>query len=176
MWSSRARPAFALWLIVSTVPGVLTAAPASAQAPAPAPASSPASSPAPASEASRVESSTGRPIVWVGATIFSLSYIAAALAATTSYTSDVEVTTPHGALWIPAVGPFIVMGKTSGAGDEILLALDGLAQIGGLTLFIYGQTTPKSAAPSPSADRNVTISIAPLVTRTTGGVAVFASF
>src|SRR5277367_3902028 len=117
----------------------------SAPAPAPAPgsASTSAAAPAPAASSSSAPSrelaeiehdskSTGRPLVWIGASIFSVSYIAAALDATTSYLSDTDITTPHGALWIPVVGPFIVMGKTSGGGNEFLLALDGAAQIGGL--------------------------------------------
>jgi hypothetical protein len=184
----REKSARLVVLIGSLLAVVASASPAFAQAPAvapaPAPAPGPASAPAPASasapspasEASRVEASTGRPIVWIGASIFSLSYIAAALAATTSYPSDTDVTTPHGALWIPVVGPFIVMGKASGAGDEILFALDGVAQIAGLTLFVYGQTTPKTAPLATDARRAVTISVAPLITRSTGGATVFAAF
>ncbi len=186
MWSSRTAgrtnrtkaPALAL---ATCLAALATASPAPAQPPAPAPA--PASAPAPtptlqlsheAQQLEKASPTTGRPIVWIGATIFTLSYIASALVATTSYHSDTADTTPHGALWIPVVGPFIVMGKSSGAGPEILLALDGAAQIAGLTLFVYGQTTPKS----PRADDTpeVTVSVAPLVARGTGGASVFAAF
>ncbi len=148
-------------------------APAQAQAPASALAPAPALSPE-AQQLEKAPPTTGRPIVWIGASIFTLSYIATALVATTSYTSDSADTTPHGALWIPVVGPFIDMGKTSGAGHEVLLALDGAAQIAGLTLFVYGQTTPKS--PRPDDTPEVTVSVAPLVARGTGGASVIAAF
>ena len=175
MWSSRAvgltnrttAPALAL---ATCLAALATASPAPASAPAPAPTLSPE-----AQQLEKAPPTTGRPIVWIGATVFSLSYIAAALTATTSYTSDSADTTPHGALWIPVVGPFIVMGKSSGAGHEFLLALDGAAQIAGLTLFVYGQTTPKSPQ-RPDDTAQVTVSVAPLVARGGGGASVFAVF
>lgn len=193
MWSSRTAgltnrttaPAVAL---ATCLAALATASPASAQTQSAsqtlpggrAPASTSAAPPAPLSpEAQQLEKaapSTGRPVVWIGATIFSLSYIATALVATTSYTSDSADTTPHGALWIPVVGPFIVMGKSSGAGHEFLLALSGAAQIAGLTLFVYGQTTPKSAQRPDDAGARATVSIAPLVAPGTGGASVFAAF
>jgi hypothetical protein len=186
MWSSRAvgltnrtsAPALGL---ATCLAALATASPAPAQPPAPA--SAPASAPAPApahplspevQQLEKAPPTTGRPIVWIGASIFSLSYIATALVATTSYLTDSADTTPHGALWIPLVGPFIVMGKSSGAGHEFLLALDGAVQITGLTLFVYGQTRPKS--PRPDDTPEVTVSIAPLVARGTGGASVLAAF
>ena len=184
MWSSRAKGRGLGWRItlaaglagVASAPGARADAVPATTVPATTPSSAPSQ---PLSlEVEQLEKeppTTGRPMVWVGATIFSLSYIAAALTATTSYTSDSADTTPHGALWIPVVGPFIVMGKSSGAGHEFLLALDGAAQIAGLTLFVYGQTTPKSPQ-RPDDTAQVTVSVAPLVARGGGGASVFAAF
>jgi hypothetical protein len=187
MWSSRVRT-LALGSCVVLVTSASTAhadgsAPAlqsgSASVAAAVPPASASSSPAtPSPEQAEIEhdeKSTGRPLVWIGATIFSVSYIAAVLRATTSYPSATDITTPHGALWIPVVGPFIDMGHTSGAANIFLLALDGAAQIGGLTLFVYGQTTP-STTHARDVGKTVTIRVAPVLAPGTGGAAVFAKF
>jgi hypothetical protein len=184
MWSSRLATA----AIGSCLSMVTIASSAHAEGSAPAPpsggasiaAAAPASSSpvAPSLEQREIEhdeKSTGRPLVWIGATIFSFSYIAAVLRATTSYPSSTDITTPHGALWIPVVGPFIDMGHTSGGANIFLLALDGAAQIGGLTLFVYGQTTP-STTHARDVGKTVTIRVAPIVAPGTGGVAAFARF
>ncbi len=187
MWSSRVRTL----ALGSCVALVTTVSSAHAEGAAPAPQSGSASvaaaapaalasssSAAPSPEQEEIEhdeKSTGRPLVWIGATIFSLSYIAAVLRATTSYLSSTDITTPHGALWIPVVGPFIDMGHTSGAANIFLLALDGAAQIGGLTLFVYGQTTP-STTHARDVGKTVTLQVAPIVAPGTGGAAAFVRF
>ena len=203
MWSSRAKGRGLAWCVALAVglAGVMSAPGARADGvpatPGPAstaaPVTSPVSTPAPTAptvpssapshtlspEAEMLEKApptNGRPMVWIGATVFSLSYIAAALAATTSYVSSTDITTPHGALWIPFVGPFIDMGHTTGAADIVHLALDGAAQIGGFTLFVYGQTKPKAALPDGGSGPAVTIRIAPVVGPGTGGASVFARF
>jgi hypothetical protein len=187
MWSSRAKGRGLAWLVAlaAGLGGVTSASGARADA-VPAttvPVTTPAPSTAPShplspevEELEKTPPTTGRPMVWIGATIFTLSYIAAALAATTSYLSDTDITTPHGSLWIPFVGPFIDMGHTSGAGDIVLLALDGAAQIGGFTLFVYGQTTPKKATPDDEPEKAVTIRVAPVIGPGTGGASLFARF
>ena len=191
MWSSRGKGRRLGWRVAVAVglAGMMSAPGARADA---VPTTSPGSTPVPATpvppaapshplspEVEQLEKeppTTGRPMVWVGATIFSLSYIAAALAATTSYPASTDITTPHGSLWIPFVGPFIDMGHTRGGADIVLLALDGAAQIGGFTLFVYGQTTPKKAPPDDEPEKAVTVRIAPVLGPGTGGASVFARF
>jgi hypothetical protein len=201
MWSSRAKGRGLAWRValVAGLAGVTSASGARADA-VPAATTGLASTPVPATtgpaatpvsattttpshplspEVEQLEKApptTGRPMVWIGATIFTLSYIAAALVATTSYPSSTDITTPHGSLWIPFVGPFIDMAHTSGAADIVLLALDGAAQIGGFTLFVYGQTVPKTSMPDGNQAPAVTIRVAPVVGPGTGGASVFARF
>jgi hypothetical protein len=187
MWSSRARGSGLAWLVAlaAGLGGVTSPSGARADAvPAttvPVTTTVPSTAPShplspEAEELERAPPTTGRPMVWIGATIFTLSYIGAALAATTSYLSDTDITTPHGSLWIPFVGPFIDMGHTSGGGDIVLLALDGAAQIGGFTLFVYGQTLHKKAMPDGDPGTALTIRVAPVVGPGTGGASVFARF
>ena len=71
-------------------------------------------------------------LVSAGASIFVLSYLASSVAATTAYDDPGGSTSTRGALWAPAAGPFIQMARESSAGIEVLLALDGVAQLGGL--------------------------------------------
>ena len=53
------------------------------------------------------------------------------------------------------------MASTGGAGWNALLAADGLAQIGGLALFVYGLTTPRPAAARSSNAVAPGLSISP---------------
>jgi hypothetical protein len=50
----------------------------------------------------------------------------------------------NGALWIPAVGPFIQMASSSSATGNLFLALDGAIQSGGLAMIIYGIVSPRT--------------------------------
>ncbi len=77
-----------------------------------------------------------------GATAFVLPYLASAVAATTGYPQPDGDSTPRGVLWVPAVGPFIALGDGYDALASFFLVLDGVAQIGGLSLFVYGLALP----------------------------------
>jgi len=111
-------------------------------------------------------------LVWAGASLFTLTYLASAVGATTAYADDAGTASSRTLLWVPAVGPFIMMGSISGIGWDALLALDGLAQIGGLTLFVYGLASPpaRSAADAPK------VSIAPFAVRGASGAALVGTF
>jgi hypothetical protein len=79
--------------------------------------------------------------VIAGAVVFGLLYLFSTLAAAI----DSEVNSGSGGpLLVPAIGPFIQMGSTSDSIGTWALAVDGLAQTGGLALLIYGIAAPKT--------------------------------
>jgi hypothetical protein len=115
-----------------------------------------------------------RPLVWAGATLFMVPYVASVLAATTGYLEPADTTSARGFLWIPAVGPFLMMGKASTAGQDALLVLDGLAQIGGLTLFVYGMTTPRM--PGDARPKTGELEVVPMLAGGARGATIVATF
>ena len=157
---ARARP-LGRWLAVILA---LTLAPSIVHAQA-APAPAPPPSPAPAPR---------RPLVWLGATLFVLPYIASVIGATTGFVHADDMTSARGVLWVPAVGPFLMIGKGSTGGQDALLVLDGLAQVGGLSLFVYGMTIPRGHADEPA--KSVEVSIAPLLAPGASGAMLIGEF
>jgi hypothetical protein len=117
-----------------------------------------------------------RGLVAGGASLFVLPYLASAIAATTGYTMDAGTESARGVLWVPAVGPFIMMGSTRSAGLDALLVLDGLAQIGGITLFACGLATPEPVIAPNAPAEPPRVSLAPLVTRGGSGLVLMGSF
>jgi hypothetical protein len=184
MWSSEVGRAYstgaALLMAMTSAPRTAqaqgNAAPASVPAPAPAPASAPAPAPAPAPASARAPLPPRPAAVWGGASLFALTYVASAFSATTGYTADDGTTSSRAAMWVPLVGPFVTLGSTRPAGEDALLVLDGLAQLGGLTLFVYGLTASTPAIVPRDASGRVTLSIAPLLDRRTAGAGLMGSF
>lgn len=86
-----------------------------------------------------------------GATLFGVMYLFSALAAgvcssaqegtTTSICGG--STTKEDPLLLPAIGPFIQMAEGGNAVGDVFLAIDGLAQLGGIAMLIYGLAVPK---------------------------------
>jgi hypothetical protein len=113
-------------------------------------------------------------IVWAGASIFALSYLASAFSATTGYMADDGTMSARTPLWVPAVGPFVMMGSTSSAAADVVLAIDGLAQIGGLTMFVYGLRAPRAAHVDTQSGPHV--SVAPLVAHRVSGATLVLTF
>jgi hypothetical protein len=185
--AGRAAPAFADDAKPANAPA--TAKPANAPTaakPANAPtAAQPANAPAPATRPPATAPATalpdrGRLLVTVGASAFTVIYLASALGATTGYDSDATDRTSRGALWIPAVGPFIAIGYTRAAGVGVVFALDGVAQIGSIAIFAMGLVTPRPVLVRPAADdsarRGFTVSVDPLVGGGTSGATLFGTF
>ena len=172
---ARSKPVVAGLLSVATM--ACTAAlpaPAHAQASAAMPAATP-TTPAATSDPN-VTRPAPSPLIWTGATLFTLSYIASAVGATTGYDDDAGLTSSRAILWVPVVGPFIQVGSTSSAGWNILLALDGLAQIGGLTLFVYGIATSPRPTAVRSAPTALTLSVSPLIAPGASGATLVGTF
>ncbi len=166
MWSSRRTPLRRAAVLVATVALLFDASTAHAQAAAAASTEAPSSRPRNAKRA----------LVWAGASLFALSYLAAALVATTGYDTDDGTSSSRDALWVPVAGPFVMMGSASSVGGDVLLALDGLAQIGGLTMFAYGLATPTTTRISGEPHSRVEFSIAPVFARGSSGAAIVATF
>jgi hypothetical protein len=82
--------------------------------------------------------------VIAGAVVFGVFYLFSTLGAAVGADSNQGSGNPEAALWIPCIGPFIQMASTSTAVGNWLLAIDGLAQSGGLALLIYGIAAPRT--------------------------------
>jgi hypothetical protein len=90
---------------------------------------------------------TRKGLVAAGAALFGSFWLLSALVAAGEQDAAdlVHRDNPASALYIPAFGPFIQMGKSgNGATENLALALDGVVQAGGIAMFIYGLTTPKT--------------------------------
>jgi hypothetical protein len=188
MPSSRFAAGLSVLSVVLASAAAHAADPESAPAPALAPASAPALAPAPALEsapapapasapAHRTVLRPSKPLIAGGGTLFATLYLASALAASDGYDSPDGTSNPRGSLWIPAVGPFIMLGHTSSAAADVFLVLDGLGQLGGLSMLIYGIATPKTVlVPADTTARK--LDVVPLVGVGGGGsgAAVVGSF
>ena len=110
--------------------------------------------------------------------MFATLYFASALAASDGYNSPDGTSNPRGSLWIPGVGPFIMLGHSSSAIADVFLVLDGLGQLGGLSMLVYGIATPTTVlVPADTTGRK--LEVVPLVGAGGGGVsgaAVVGSF
>jgi tetratricopeptide (TPR) repeat protein len=120
-------------------PPELAPPPTAAAAPAPAPVAPPA--PAPVVGAPRREPRTG--LIIAGASIFGGAYLIGIIGGAVC-SADGYICGPQGWGWyVPLIGPFIAMGSYQKANDdyaavEAVLAVDGLLQIGGVTMAILG--------------------------------------
>lgn len=79
-------------------------------------------------------------------------------------------------LFIPVVGPFVTMGNTDSATADVFLVLDGLAQAGGLAMFIYGLAVPKTVLVRNDLGMFKNVTAAPLVGRGVTGLSLSAQF
>lgn len=79
-----------------------------------------------------------------GAIVFGIFYMFSTLAAAVGSDTGGSSGNAEAALWVPGIGPFIQMGATTSAIGNWFLAIDGLAQTGGLALLIYGLASPRT--------------------------------
>jgi hypothetical protein len=80
-------------------------------------------------------------LVTAGVTLFGVTYgsslLATALDATLCATACASVGHDE-ALAVPGIGPFVQMARTTNPAGNAILALDGLAQLGGIAMFTVG--------------------------------------
>jgi hypothetical protein len=117
-----------------------------------------------------------RDILSAGAALFALPYLASAAVATTGYTSDAATDSARGVLWAPVVGPFVWIGSSGSAAADVFLVLDGLAQLSGLSMFIYAIATPRAVLTPDKPEGAATITIAPVFARGVSGAALVGRF
>jgi hypothetical protein len=112
----------------------------------------------------------------VGATTFVLPYLASAIAATTGYPQDDGDTSSRAVLWVPAVGPFIALGDGYDALASFFLVLDGVAQVGGLSLLVYSLVSPSLAHADDDGATRAQVTFAPTMVHGAPGGAFAVTF
>jgi hypothetical protein len=80
-----------------------------------------------------------RSLVVAGAVTFGATYLSSFIGAAAVVSAGGSNAGQFGPLFAPVVGPFIAVGTTASTGPgTVWLVLDGLAQTGGVVMFIYG--------------------------------------
>jgi hypothetical protein len=108
-----------------------------------------------------------------GAVTFGVTYGVSAFAAAIS--ADLRKTDPSStdisALWIPALGPFLLLGQADSSTGKFYLVQLGIAQTAGAIMLVYGLTSPKTVLV-----RNDQLSITPMIVHGASGLAVSGTF
>ncbi len=113
-------------------------------------------------------------LVIAGASLFGSLYLLSALVAAGDADAHQGSSNPAGALWIPGIGPFIQIAQTGSEVAGLFLAIDGLIQVGGLTMFTIGLAAPKTEL--VRNDIGLHLHIAPIVARDRTGMALVGTF
>ena len=83
---------------------------------------------------------------------------------------------PLASLYIPGIGPFIQMTQSGNlATGNVLLALDGIAQAGGIAMFIVGLTSPRTVLMRNDLGKP-TIIPTPIVGHNSAGLGLLGTF
>jgi hypothetical protein len=108
-----------------------------------------------------------------GAVTFGVTYAIAMLtaAAGDDLNRSGESTTNLDALWIPGLGPFILLGQTDSTVGRVWLIQWGLAQSAGAIMLVYGLTNPKTILV-----RSDQLSVAPMIAHGASGLMVTGRF
>ena len=121
-----------------------------------------------------------RGLIVGGAVTFGTLYFFSALVAAAGADSSREGSNPVAALWVPGVGPFVQMTKTSSATANVLLAVDGIGQSAGLLMLGFGLFSPKTVLVrndlASSKKSKTEVAVTPMAGRGTTGMAVVGSF
>jgi hypothetical protein len=108
-----------------------------------------------------------------GAVTFGTLYLFTALGASISN----DAGTPASALYIPGVGPFIQLAQCNSpcsATGNFFLAVDGVAQLGGIAMFIAGLAAPKTVL--VRTDAKLDLHFVPVMARDQNGMALVGRF
>jgi hypothetical protein len=83
-------------------------------------------------------------LVIPGAVIFGVAYLLSTLVAAAD-NDTYDGANRYTALWVPVIGPFIQMGRSTNTdGDMQTFFLDGAAQTAGLTMLVLGLAFPRT--------------------------------
>jgi len=116
------------------------------------------------------ESRVRRGLVIGGAIPFGIFYLFSAM--TAAIASDAG--DDDGALYIPAIGPFIQLAKSDSSTARFFCALDGIVQTGGLAMLIYGIASPKTVL--VRNDLGLQLHLRPVATRNGMGLGLGGTF
>ncbi len=109
-----------------------------------------------------------------GAATLGASYAICALTAAIGQDVNSNESNPVGAMWIPIAGPFIQIGNSSSATEDVFLVGLGAAQVAGAVMLYYGMTSTKRVFVRNDLVSNVMI--APMVTNNAQGFALSGNF
>jgi hypothetical protein len=109
-------------------------------------------------------------LIIAGATVFGVIYL---LNIATGAIADAGGDS-YGALYVPGIGPFIQLAKTSGGAGGPVLVIDGILQLGGIAMFATAFAAPKTESVLNKVGRD--IHIAPVLGRDDTGLTVVGSF
>lgn len=113
-----------------------------------------------------IEKTRKGPIIG-GAVTFGTMYLLTALGASVANDVSNDSATP---LFVPALGPFIQMGKDQSDTGRFFLAVDGAAQCAGLALLIYGLSSKRTVFV-----RNDLV-VAPMISGSSAGAGITGTF
>jgi hypothetical protein len=106
-----------------------------------------------------------------GAVTFGVLYLWSALGAAVDHDSGED---NADALYVPGIGPFIQMTKTTSATGNFFNVVDGLGQSAGLAMLIYGLASPRDIL--VRNDLGMVIAPTPYVTSHGGGFGLVGTF
>jgi len=111
-----------------------------------------------------------------GAVTFGVLYLISVMGAAIVHdvNNGVGGTDNADALFIPGVGPFVQMTKTSSASGNVFNAIDGIAQCGGIAMLLVGLTSPRNVL--VRNDLGATILPAPYLSASGGGIGLVGRF
>ena len=112
-----------------------------------------------------------------GAVTFGVLYFLSLLVAAgnTDYANRNNTTSQTDALYIPAIGPFVQMTKSS-ATANVFLAIDGIAQTGGLIMLVGGIAAPKTVLVRDEAMRTPRLMASPIFGPRMQGMGIVGTF
>jgi len=116
-----------------------------------------------------------------GAVLFGTTYLFTALGASIVAACSGENCYSAGSLFVPGVGPFIQMAQPgNGAIGNFWLAVDGIAQLGGITMFVVGLAAPKSVLVrndlGSSSKKDFQLALSPIVGPGQQGMGLVGTF
>jgi hypothetical protein len=130
----------------------------------------------PVPEGYHITQRTRTGLVVGGAVTFGVLYIISVMGAAIVHDANNSLggTDNADALFIPGVGPFVQMTKTTSASGNVFNAIDGIAQCGGLAMLLVGLTNPRNVL--VRNDLGATIIPAPYVSANGGGMGLVGRF